>query len=212
VPLEPSTVPQAKGPPQAPAYVPPATPPAGAPPSGVLARLRAWRAGAKGAAFGSGVVVAVAEGARVEFGEGCAIGAGTRISVRAGTVRIGAGAVLGERCRLVAHAGIEIGEGALLGDEAVVMDFDHRYADVERPVRLQGIVADPVRIGAGARVGARAAIQRGIAVGERAQVAPLAVVTRDVPPGAIVGGVPAQTVSPSAGSGTRGGPRSRRGR
>jgi acetyltransferase-like isoleucine patch superfamily enzyme len=209
VPLEPTTVPPAEGAPAPPAYVPPVTPPAGAPPSGWLARLRGRRAGARGALLGRAVVLDVAPGARLELGDGCAIGAGSRLHVRAGTVRIGAGAVLGERCTLAAHAGIEIGDGAVLGDEAVVVDFDHRYDDPEVPVRLQGIEATPVVIGTGARIGARAAIQRGVTVGERAHVAALSVVTRDVAPAARVGGVPAQPAfSPSAGPRTRGGSRS----
>jgi acetyltransferase-like isoleucine patch superfamily enzyme len=121
--------------------------------------------------------------------------------------------VLGERCTLAAHAGIEIEDGAVLGDEAVIVDFDHRYDDPEVPVRLQGIRATPVFVGTGARIGARAAIQRGVTIGERAQVAALSVVTRDVAPGSRVGGVPAQhAVSRSAGPRTRGGPRSPRAR
>jgi acetyltransferase-like isoleucine patch superfamily enzyme len=210
MPLEPTTVPHAKGAPEAPAYVPAVPPPAAAPPSGLVARLRAWRAGARGAAFGRGVVVQVAPGARLEIGAGAAIGAGTRLHVRAGTVRIGERAVLGERCMLAAHAGIDIGDDAVLGDETVVIDFEHRYEDAEVPVRHQGIAAAPVVIGAGVLIGPRAAIERGVTVGERAEVGPLSVVRRAVPPGARVGGVPA--VSPSAGRGTPGGSRSRRGR
>jgi acetyltransferase-like isoleucine patch superfamily enzyme len=116
---------------------------------------------------------------------------------------------------LVAHAGIEVGAGAVIGDEAVIVDFAPRYDDVERPVRQQGIVAEPVHIGAGARIGARAAVQRGVVIGERAEVGPLSVVTRDAAPGARVGGVPAQAPAPlrpprPTGRGTRGGSRSPR--
>jgi acetyltransferase-like isoleucine patch superfamily enzyme len=219
VPLEPTIVPPARGAPPAPGYLPPVTPPAAPPPSGLLARLRARRAGlrrgvsaAAGAALGRAVVLDVAPGAAIRLGQGCAIGERCKLQAREGTIAIGAGAVLGARCTLTAHAGIEVGDNAVLGDEAVAIDFDHRYADVEQPVRLQGLVAEPVRIGAGARIGARAALQRGVAVGENAEVAALAVVTRDVPRDTRVGGVPAQPVSPSAGRGTRGGSRSRRGR
>src|SRR4051812_14523088 len=103
--MEPTTVPRATGAPVAPEYVPPVTPPAAAAPSGWLARLRGRRAGARNAAIGRGVVLDVAPGARLELGDGCAIGAGTRLHVRAGTVRIGPRAVVGERCALAAHAG-----------------------------------------------------------------------------------------------------------
>jgi len=214
VPLKPTTVPEAKGPPQAPAYLPPVTPPSGAPPSGWLARWRAWRAtGARNAAVGRDVVIEVARGATLELGAGCAIGDRCRVLVRSGTVRIGPRAVLGERCAITAHAAIEIGEGAVLGDEAVVLDFDHRYDDPNTPIRLQGINTAPVVVGAGARIGARVAIQRGVTIGDGAEVAAQSVVTRDVAPHGRVGGVPAQpALSRSPRSGTPGGSRSRRGR
>jgi acetyltransferase-like isoleucine patch superfamily enzyme len=214
VPLKRTKVPGAKGTPAPPAYVPPVTPPSAPPPSGWRARLRARRAtGARDAALGRGVVVEVAPGATLELGDGCAIGDRCRLLVRAGTVRIGPGAVLGERCTLTAHAGIEIGAGAVLGDEAVVLDFDHRYDDPDVPIRLQGIATSPVAIGANARIGHRAAVQRGVTIGEGAQVAAQSVVTRDVAPRARVGGVPAQpALNRSARSGTPGGSRSPRGR
>jgi acetyltransferase-like isoleucine patch superfamily enzyme len=214
VPHKPTSVPPAKRLPP-PEYIPVAAPPSEPPPCGLRARLRARWAGlrrgvsvARGVALGSKVVFDVAPGATVELGEGCAIGAGCRFHARAGAVTIGAGAVLGERCTLSAHAGISIGAGARLGDEVAIVDFDHRYDDVEQPVRAQGLVGTPVVVGAGALVGARAAVQRGVTVGERAQVGALSVVTRDVPAGAQVGGVPAQPVSPATGTGTPGEPRS----
>jgi acetyltransferase-like isoleucine patch superfamily enzyme len=191
--------------------VPSAAPPAAPAPRGWLARLRARRAGARGAAFGRGVVTEVAKGARLEIEPEVAIGDGCHIVVRGGLVRIGAGATLGERCRLIAHERIEIGAGAVLGDETVAVDFDHRYDDAERPVRLQGITTAPISVGANARIGARTAIQRGVAIGDGADVGPLAVVTRSVAGGARVGGVPA--LSPSGRrSGTPGGSRSHRDR
>jgi acetyltransferase-like isoleucine patch superfamily enzyme len=211
VPLEPTTVPDAPPAAAPPAYVPAAAPPAAPAPRGRLARLRARRAGARGAAFGRGVVIEVAKGARLEIEPEVAIGDGCHIVVRGGLVRIGAGATLGERCRLIAHERIEIGAGAVLGDETVAVDFDHRYDDAERPVRLQGITTAPITVGANARIGARTAIQRGVAIGDGADVGPLAVVTRSVAGGARVGGVPA--LSPSGRrSGTPGGSRSRRDR
>ncbi|HET8535763.1 MAG TPA: hypothetical protein VFL73_01170, partial [Solirubrobacteraceae bacterium] len=144
MPLKPTTVPDAPRVPAPPAYVPAVPPPGGPPPAGLRARLRARRAGARGAVFGRGVVVEVAHGARLEIEPGAAVGDGCHIVVRGGLVRICAGAVLGERCRLIAHERIEIGAGAVFGDEAVAIDFDHRYADVERPVRLQGVATAPV--------------------------------------------------------------------
>ncbi len=140
------------------------------------------------------VRLSVTPGARIVLGDGCRIGAATRIVVNQGTVEIGAGAVLGARCTVVAHAGVTIGAGARLGEGTVIVDFDHVFDDVEQPIRAQPLVATAVTIGDGARLGLGACVVRGVAIGARATVGPHAVVTRDVAPGASVGGVPATPV------------------
>ena len=95
----------------------------------------------------------------------CAIGDGSRLLARGGHIRIQAGATLGERCILVAHAAIVVEAGAVLGDRVTVVDFEHDATDVERPIRLQPIVAAPVVIGTQARVGPGASLMRGVTVG-----------------------------------------------
>ena len=165
------------------------------------AAMRLRRARETGVRRGSDVVVGrgvrlqANPGAEIVLGDGCRIGDGTRIVVQAGSVALGAGAVLGERCTLVAHSGVTIGAGARLGDGAVVVDFDHVFEDVERPIRVQPLTSTPVTIGDDARIGLGASILRGVSVGAGAIVDPRAVVTRDVPAGAHVGGVPAKPVT-----------------
>jgi acetyltransferase-like isoleucine patch superfamily enzyme len=141
--------------------------------------------------LGRGVRFEVAPGARVVVGDGAALGERCRLDVRGGTVAIGAGAVLGDRCAVVARAGVAIGERCVLGDEVVVVDFDHSFGDVETPIRLQGLQAAAVRIDARAVLGPRVAVLRGVHIGAGARVGPHSVVTRDVAAGAAVDGVPA---------------------
>ncbi len=143
---------------------------------------------------GRGVRLQANAGAQIVLGDGCRIGDRTRIVVQAGVVDIGAGALLGERCTLVAHSGVTVGAGAQLGHGTVIVDFDHVFEDVEQPIRVQPLKSAPVSIGDGARIGLGASILRGVNVGARATVDPHAVVTRDVPAGAHVGGVPAKPV------------------
>jgi acetyltransferase-like isoleucine patch superfamily enzyme len=163
-----------------------------------LARRPRVHAG-RGVVLGRGVVFDVAPGAEVVLGDGCAIGAGTRVLVRGGRVDIGASVALGERATIVAHAGVTIGARCILGEQVVLVDFNHVIDDVELPIRLQGLQAAPVTIGDDARIGLGASILPGVTVGARAQVAPRAVVTRDVPAGAVVEGVPARALTARAG-------------
>lgn len=113
----------------------------------------------------------VTDGGVIEIAPDAQIGEGTRFHVRGATVRIGAGARLGERCVVLAHAGVEIGAGAVLGDDVVLVDFRHRHDDPETPVRHQGLDARPIVIGAQARIGHRAVIEAGTVVAEGATVA-----------------------------------------
>ncbi|HEX4344094.1 MAG TPA: hypothetical protein VHZ31_00890 [Solirubrobacteraceae bacterium] len=145
-------------------------------------------------AIGPDARLEVNAGAQLVLGDGCRIGERTRIVVQAGRVEIGAGAVLGERCTLVAVCGVTIGARAQLGDGVVLVDFDHAIADVERPIRVQGLESTPIVVGDDARIGLGASLLRGVTVGVGAIVDPHAVVTRDVAPGAHVGGVPAKPV------------------
>ena len=144
--------------------------------------------------LGAGVRFHLAPGAVVTLEDRCDIGAGTRFHVH-GEARIGAGAHLGERCVVAAHERVEVQAGAMLDDEVVLIDFDHDIADAERPIREQGLVTAPVVIGERAMLAAGATVLRGVVVGAGARVQPRGVVTRDVAPGAVVGGVPARPVA-----------------
>jgi acetyltransferase-like isoleucine patch superfamily enzyme len=117
------------------------------------------------------VIRDVTDGGVLEVAPDAVIGAGTRFHVRGATVRVGPGARLGERCVVLAHAGIEIGAGAVLGDDVVLVDFAHRHDDPETPVRHQGLAARPIAIGAGAVIGHRALVEAGAVVPAGGRVA-----------------------------------------
>jgi acetyltransferase-like isoleucine patch superfamily enzyme len=109
----------------------------------------------------------------VVLGEGCRfhVGAG-------GTVVVGAGTRLGERCVIAAHERVEIGAGCVFGDTATVMDFEPVDADPERPIREQGLRTAPVTIGDGAIVDRGACVPAGAAIAPGTRVTTHAVATR----------------------------------
>ncbi len=106
---------------------------------------------------------------------GASLGEGARIEAVSGTVRVGAGARIGERAVVVSHAGVEIGPRAVIGDWAALEGATATYRDSERPVREQPLRRAPVTIGAAAIVGPHAVVGPGVAVPAGAEVAPYTV-------------------------------------
>jgi acetyltransferase-like isoleucine patch superfamily enzyme len=107
-----------------------------------------------------------------------------------GALHIGDGVVLSRGVHLVAHAGVHIGAGTMVGEYASVRDANHRRG--AGPLRDSGYEAAPVVIGRGVWIGRGAAVLAGVHIGDDAVVAANAVVTRNVAAGTVVGGVPAR--------------------
>src|SRR4051794_23073700 len=160
-------------------------------------RLRLARARRRGVEVGAGVVVGrgvafdVAPEGRVVLGAGAALGDGCRLHVaRGAVVTIGAETRLGDRRAITAHAGVTIGARCLLADEVVLIDAEPDVADVERPVREQGLAAVPIAIGDGVRIGPGAAVLAGATIAAGAHVAAHALVTPDAAKAAAAAGAP----------------------
>lgn len=94
-----------------------------------------------------------------------------------------------------AASSVKIGRDVLIAGRVYISDHDHRMDDPGLPPRhSRELVVKPVVIGDGAWLGEGCVILKGVTVGPRAVVGANAVVTRDVPPGGVVGGVPARLI------------------
>jgi acetyltransferase-like isoleucine patch superfamily enzyme len=146
-----------------------------------------------GLAFiGPGCSLEVGDRGTLELGRWSWIGEGCKIRCHEGTVSIGAKTVLGQECTISAYQHVSIGRECVIADRVMLIDFDHGMVEVDRPVRLQGIYKRDVRVGHNVWIGYGACILRGVTVGDNAVIGTSAVVTRDVPPNAVVAGVPAR--------------------
>jgi acetyltransferase-like isoleucine patch superfamily enzyme len=132
--------------------------------------------------------------ATLRVGRWAWIGHGTKIRVHEGTVSIGAKTVLGQECTISAYQHVSVGRECILADRVMMIDFDHGVVEVERPIRLQGIYKRDVRVGHNVWIGYGACVLRGVTIGDNSVVGTNAVVSRDVPADAVVGGVPAKLI------------------
>lgn len=136
-------------------------------------------------------------GVGVEIGDRVMIARNVQISAKGGRISIGDDVGIGANSELRALAGnvLEIGDHVLIAPN-VYLGASFYHADrLDIPVAEQGL--DPrggVRIGRGAWLGAGVTVVDGVTVGEDAIVAAGAVVTKDVAPRTVVGGVPARVL------------------
>jgi UDP-2-acetamido-3-amino-2,3-dideoxy-glucuronate N-acetyltransferase len=129
---------------------------------------------------------------------GCIIGDETRIGA---FVEIQIDAKIGSRCKISSHT--FICEGVTIEDEVFVghgvMFINDRFPSATtedgRPQGPADWQVEPTRVCRRAAIGSNATILCGVIIGEGATIGAGAVVTRDVPPRAIVAGVPARIVS-----------------
>jgi acetyltransferase-like isoleucine patch superfamily enzyme len=141
-----------------------------------------------------GVKLEIGREAKLYIGRWAWVGHDSKIRVHEGEVRIGAKTVMGQECTISAYQHVEIGRECIVADRVMLIDFDHGVVEVERPIRLQGIYKRDVKVGNNVWMGYGACILRGVAVGDNAIVGTNAVVTREVPANAVVGGVPAKLI------------------
>ena len=127
-------------------------------------------------------------------------------------VNVERGAVFSTRVTLGDHSGIginaqlrgpvAIGDDVMMGRDVLILTRNHRHDRTDIPMRLQGFEEErPVTIGNDVWICDRVTILPGVRVGDGSILAAGTVVTRDVPPYAVVGGVPARVIRYRKGGG-----------
>ncbi|MFP4235537.1 MAG: acyltransferase, partial [Nitriliruptoraceae bacterium] len=172
----------------------------------VLYRRAAWHR-ARAAATGDHLVLQgmLFTGKRVELrarpghgrlviGPWCWIGNDNKLRSHEGQLTLGAKVVLGRDNVINSYLDVEVGDAAILADWIYVCDFDHRTERLDLPIKDQGIVTSPTRIGGDVWIGEKASVLRGVDVGQGAVVASHGLVNRDIEPFGIAVGIPARVV------------------
>jgi len=126
--------------------------------------------------------------AGIKIGRGSTLHCGIRF-YQPNNIVIGEDTIVGEATVLDGRAKLVIGNHVAIASEVMIYNSEHdindeNFAAIEAPVIIEDYVF----------IGPRAIILPGVKIGKGAIVAAGAVVTKDVPPFAIVGGVPAKII------------------
>lgn len=108
------------------------------------------------------------------------------------------GISIGKNCRINENVFIQqatIGNSVLIAPNVAILSVSHNHENIQIPIIDQGdSEPNPPIIEDNVWLGRNVVVMPGIRIGEGAIVGAGAVVTKDVPPFAIVGGVPAKLI------------------
>lgn len=129
---------------------------------------------------------------RFRVGKGFFCAAGCRTCPGRDIV-IGNNFYMGYYCHLMANA--TIGNDVLFASEVALVGGDHKFDNISVPMNASGLdELKTIVIEDNVWIGHRSIIMHGVTIGSGAVIAAGSVVTKDVPPNAIVGGNPARLI------------------
>ncbi|TRO10077.1 acyltransferase [Ectopseudomonas mendocina] len=95
---------------------------------------------------------------------------------------------------LDAQGGLTIGDNVSIAHHVSILTFNHTWSDLERPIKYNPVVTEGVVIESDVWIGCGVRIMPGVIIGRRSVIAAGAVVTKNIPSGVIVAGVPARVI------------------
>ncbi len=131
---------------------------------------------------------------RLVVGPWCWIGNDNKLRAHEGQLTLGGKVVMGRDNVVNCYLDVEVGDASILADWIYVCDFDHRFDRLDVPIKDQGIVTTPTRIGRDVWIGEKASVLRGVDVGDGSVIASHCLVNADLPPFSIAVGVPVRVV------------------
>jgi len=140
----------------------------------------------------SGALLEIDRSASVRIGRGVVMRRNALLQVR-GDLSIGARTFFNQSLHLCCFDRVTIGRECRFGELVSIHDENH-LVDAETTIDEGRFTTAPIHVGDRVWIGAKATILGGVTIGDDAVVAAHAVVVRDVPAGALVGGVPAKVI------------------
>ncbi len=131
-------------------------------------------------------------GRGIFFGNNVRVYRNSYLKCQRGEISVGNNCTFQPGCFLGGAGGIEIGDNVRVAPGVKMYSSDHKFENKEIPVYRQGIKLGKIVIEDDVWVGSNVVITKGVKIGRGSVIAAGAVVTKDTPNYAIVGGIPAK--------------------
>jgi acetyltransferase-like isoleucine patch superfamily enzyme len=135
-----------------------------------------------------------ADNGKIEIGPRCWIHPGVLMLAYGGHISIGSDCTVNPYSILYGHGGLRMGDGVRVAAYCVIIPANHVFDDPDVPIFTQGQTKQGIVIEDDVWIGAHATILDGVKIGRGSVIAAGSVVNKDVPPFAIIGGVPANFI------------------
>jgi len=110
------------------------------------------------------------------------------------SIVIGDRVTINDGCYITSLCSISIGAGTSIGEYTSIRDYNHKFDDLNIPIKDQNYYGAPIEIGLDCWIGRGCIILAGIKIGDGAVIGANSVVTKDVPSNSIFAGVPAKFI------------------
>lgn len=147
---------------------------------------------------------------QLKLGDNVGIGAYSRLIVSTSFnnlgshIHIGNNVGIGEFAYLGGAGGLEIGDECIVGQYFSCHPENHNYENLKTPIRHQGVSRKGIKIGRNCWIGSKVTILDGVTIGDNCIIAAGAVVTKNMPDNAVIGGVPARVLKSRIGTTNKG--------
>ncbi|MFI5697991.1 acyltransferase [Kribbella sp. NPDC051586] len=128
---------------------------------------------------------------RIILGKWVHLGDETRLRAHEGTLRIGDKVVFARDVTVNCYLDVEIGASTLIADWTYICDFDHKTEDLGLPIKDQGLVKSPVRIGPDCWLATKVTVTRGADIGRGVVIGANSVARGNIPAYSVAAGLPA---------------------
>lgn len=141
-----------------------------------------------------------ASGGTLDIGKRCDIGQGALLLTYGGTLQIGDDCSINPYCVIYGHGGLKIGNHVRIATHTVIIPANHNFDRLDVPICQQGLSMQGIVIDDDVWIGAHVVITDGVRIGTGAVISAGAVVTSNVEPHAVYGGIPARMLKRRANS------------